>query len=184
MVKKIALKAISDFLDYIKVDKIKLILYLAWWWSWLCIKYSQCLEFIIKCMLSVPNEYLSDKDPSIHTKAGDAIKILNAYTENNDVTNKLKTFVRYNWVDDNFKLDEFLQSIGSNLLYCSYALGDDKPKSDVYEYKEDIGESYMYTNSIIDDIIHLPTSQVSFDEKKEEDLDLLNMLQDIQELES
>lgn len=112
------------------------LLYLLLIYSYCCVIFHRIWIFIIKILMSLPDHWLFVQwNKSIKNTKGQYIQILNATTDHEVITNKLKLFLSNNWEmggDDYIydfncfdfsKLQAFLEC---NILYCTYILTNHK----------------------------------------------------------
>jgi hypothetical protein len=98
------------------------------------LKITKIFELLFRIVLSIPNQWLLIPDKDFNTAEGNSkIKILNAYNETGEITNKLKLFLRWYWENggedkahetNGFDFRRYTDMLNSSLLYCSYLITD------------------------------------------------------------
>jgi hypothetical protein len=131
-------QAIREYIcSMITVDKLKVAIYVTWAWAYIGLYFTKIVEVIFKLILSIPNSWLTGPVilcKNITTTQNKKVNILNAYTDKEEITNKLKLFLQYYWENggngnahdkNGFSMTKLTELLNCSLLYCSYILSND-----------------------------------------------------------
>lgn len=119
-----------------EVNRMQIVLWVCKKWALAIIYFAKILEIFGKLILSIPDPMLqpvANLTRTPKTADGKNIKILRAFNEKGDITNKFKIFLNWYWtnaseatVSDNsgFLFHKYSGLLQSSLLYCSYLVHD------------------------------------------------------------
>lgn len=128
-------KVDNTFDKAIAFDKVKVAMYVTWLWAWAGLHTTKVFEAFFRTILKMPDEWLAFPVGDVVNTAGKKVKILSARTEHQNITNKLKLFVKLYWekggpTDANstngFDFAKLSKLLNCSVLYCCYLLTDAK----------------------------------------------------------
>lgn len=141
----------QSLLNYVfNIDKMKILLFVTRIWAISGIYLTKIIEYIFKIILGLPDCLLNvpaNLCKNVKTTQNKKINIVNAYTENGNITNKMKLFLRYCWetggngsaFDNNgFSMEKASQLLNCSILYFSYILTQDNTQISPEKYINNI----------------------------------------------
>jgi len=116
-------------------DKVRLFMFITWLWAWLGIYMIKLFEFMFRLILYIPNSYLEFIPSSeIKTSSNNYVHIINTFDERgNDITNKVKLFLKYYWEKtgpdtlcdvNSFNFNKLSNMLNISVMVCSYILSN------------------------------------------------------------
>jgi len=182
----------------LSIDKLSVVLYVTWLWAWAGLYITKVFETFFKVILAMPDSWLSipaNMCNKIQTTQRKRINILNAATENGQITNRFKLFLKYYWEKasgdtafdvNGFSMDKASEFLNCSLLYCSYVIsnGEDMPIEEFMNNVKrafivrDNGVTAMSYETDMSDRERVPLGHVNFDDEavQEPVMDYLNDL--------
>lgn len=177
-----------DAVDAIRsIDKIRVVLFVTWLWALAGLYVTKAFECMFRFVLMMPEAWL----PRVKQTPAN-IKLLLAVAENQDITNKIKLFLRYYWDDTagGFNFHKLEQLIGYSKIYFSFLLQEDLSEIDTDELCKNIHHwiveqresSVVQKTAGHDRERTLPFGTVSFKKTKKADnrdrLDFINQFEE------
>jgi hypothetical protein len=176
---------ILNKLPHIKVDKLQIALLVTWIWAWIGMQITKIFEWIFKLILSMPNSWIQINRQKITTTDNKNVHIVNAYTENGEITNKLVLFLKYFWensssesgMDSNgFSVVKLINLLQQGLIFCSYLIDDRSSNSSLgvnhIVWEKAGNKFYKYENADIDQKEEIPFGHVDFMQHDDESQEL------------
>lgn len=137
------------------IDKVKVALYVTWLWAFFGLYTTKAFETFFTALLSMPDNWLEMPaaclSPKIENTLGKKIKILSAYTESGDITNKLKLFLKFYWEKapnngnskHGFDFGHLKRLLNCSMLYCCYLLTDEANHIEPEQFWNNINKFFV-----------------------------------------